>query len=103
MVYILALKIEIKVLVNLITEITILAECYDYTDIFLFEFIAKFQEYSNCNHVFKLEKSKQPLYNPIYNLQSIEFKILKAYIKINLANNFVQFFKFSIAISILFN
>ena len=36
-----------------------------------------------------LEEGKQPPYGPIYNLGPVELKILKIYIKTNLANNFI--------------
>ena len=41
-------------------------------------------------HVFELEDDKQPSYRPIYSLGLVELKILKTYIKTNLANSFIQ-------------
>ena len=41
------------------------------------------------NHVLKLEKGKQLLFNLIYSLGPVELEILKTYIKINLANGFI--------------
>ena len=37
----------------------------------------------------KLEKNKQPSFRLIYNIKPIELKMLKIYIKIHLANNFI--------------
>ena len=42
------------------------------------------------DHAIKLEEGKQPPYEPIYNLGSIELKTLKIYIKTNLANSFIE-------------
>lgn len=50
----------------------------------------------------QIKKSNQPLYGFIYNLSQIEFEILKTYIKINLANGFIKFFKYPIKILIFF-
>ena len=41
------------------------------------------------NHTIKLEKDKQSLFGPIYNLRLVELETFKIYIKINLANNFI--------------
>ena len=54
-------------------------------------------------HAIKLTKSKQPLFGPIYSLGPIELETLKTYIKTNLANSFIRFFKFPIEAPILFN
>lgn len=40
-------------------------------------------------HAIKLQDGKQPFYEPIYRLRLVELKILKIYIKINLANSFI--------------
>ena len=47
-----------------------------------------------------LHDQKLP-YAPIYNLNPIELKILKIYIKNNLANSFIKFSK-SLAIAVIF-
>lgn len=49
-----------------------------------------------------LELNKQPSYKSIYNLGPVELKTLKTYIEINLANKFIQPFKFPIETPILF-
>ena len=41
------------------------------------------------NYTIKLEKDKQPSFKFICSLKLIELKILKTYIEINLANNFI--------------
>ena len=54
------------------------------------------------DYIIKLEKNKKLLFELIYNLKLVKLKILKIYIKINLANNFIQLFKSPIRASILF-
>lgn len=55
------------------------------------------------NHAIKLEESKQPLFGSIYSLELIELEMLKTYIKINLANDFIRPFKSRAGAPILFN
>ena len=50
----------------------------------------------------KLEKDKQLSYRHIYSLKPVKFKILKTYIKTNLANNFIKALKSSVAPPIFF-
>ena len=88
-IYILALKIKIKILIDFLDKISILAKYLNYTNIFLLEFIAKLLKYSNNNSTIKLEKRKQLLYSLIYSLKPIGLENLKAFIKINLANRFI--------------
>ena len=54
-------------------------------------------------HAIKLEESKQPSFGPIYNLGLEELEKLETYIKTNLANGFIRFFKFSANAFIFFN
>ena len=54
-------------------------------------------------HAIKLKKGKQLLFRPIYSLRPVELEILKTYIEINLANNFIWFSKSFTKVSILFN
>ena len=49
-----------------------------------------------------MEEAKQPPYEPIYSLETVEFKIFKTYIKTNLANSFIWALKFPAGASILF-
>ena len=52
--------------------------------------ITKLLEYIKINnYAIKLKKSKQLLFRLIYSLELVELKILKIYIKINLANGFI--------------
>ena len=81
----------------------ILAKYFDYSDIFLAEYVAKLPENTGINkHAIKLEEGKQPSFGPIYSLGSIELETLKIYIKTNLANGFIQFFKSFVGVPILF-
>ena len=45
-------------------------------------------------HTIKLIRTKQPSYKAIYSLDFIKLEIFKTYIKINLANDFIQFLKY---------
>lgn len=54
------------------------------------------------NHTIKLVNSKQPLYEPIYSLKLVELESLNTYIETNLANNFIQPYKFSVGALIFF-
>ena len=61
-------------------------------------------EYTGINdHIIKLEKSKQPSFSLIYNLEPVKIEILKIYVKINLANGFIWFFKSPARTPIFFN
>lgn len=53
-------------------------------------------------HVIKLEEDKQSPYWQIYSLDPMELKILKTYLKTNLANRFIQPSKFPAGALILF-
>ena len=55
------------------------------------------------NHIIKLEKGKQPPFDPIYNLRPVELETLKTYIKTNLAYGFICPSKSSIGAPILFD
>ena len=70
--------------------IEVLAEYFDYNNIFLAKNAAKLLRYILINnYAIKLEKNKQPLFGPIYSLGPIELETLKTNIKTNLANNFI--------------
>ena len=82
----------------------ILAKYSNYTIIFLAKNTMKLQKNIGINeHTIKLKKDNQPIFEPIYSLNLIELKILKIYIKINLANNFIRLFKYPTGIPILFD
>ena len=70
-------------------KVTIPAKYSDFADVFLEKSANVLLEQARVNeHAIELEKSKQPLYGPIYSLAPIELKIFKAYIETNLANGF---------------
>ena len=84
--------------------IKILAEYSNYNNIFFVENVTELPKNSKRNkHFIKLKKDKQPLFKSIYNLKLIKLEILKTYTEINLANDFIQSFKFFTGISIFFN
>lgn len=63
----------------------------------------KLFEHSDINkYLIDLKPDKQPLYVPIYSLRLVKVKILKAYIKTNLINGFICYFKSSAGAPILF-
>ena len=81
---------EAQIALLLAKKVTILAKFSDFTDIFLEKSANILQEQIGVNeHAIKLEEGKQPPYRPIYSLRPVEFKILKTYIKTNLANGFI--------------
>ena len=68
-------------------------EYSNYSNIFSAENIAELSENTRINkYTIKLEKDKQPFFEPIYSLRPVELEILKTYIKINLINGFIQSF-----------
>ena len=97
-------KAQIEILLFDKAFTKILSKYFNYSNIFLRKNVAKFSKYTRINnYIIKLEKDKQLLFGLIYNLKLIEFKILKIYIKTNLANNFIKPFKSLIEIFILFD
>ena len=86
------------------TPTKILAKYFDYSNIFLAKNAIEFLENIKINkHTLKLKKNKQLSFAPIYSLGPVKLKTLKTYIKINLANDFIQSSKFSAGILILFD
>ena len=82
----------------------VLIEYFNYNNIFSAKITIKLLEHIGINnYIIKLEKDKQLFFKFIYNLKPIELKILKIYIKTNLANSFIQLFKSFVNISILFD
>ena len=82
---------EAQMALVLAKKVTILAKYSDFLDVFLEEFANIFPEQTRVNeHAIELKKGKQPPYGPIYSLRPVEFKTLKTYIKINLANGFIS-------------
>ena len=62
----------------------------NYSNVFLAKNATELLENTGINeYATKLKKSKQPSFRPFYSLGLIELKILKTYIKTNLANGFI--------------
>ena len=85
-------------------SITISAKYFNYTNVFSLELIVELPEHIGINnHTIKLEKGKLLSYSPIYSLRLVELEMLKAYIKTNLANNFIKLSKSPARAPIFFN
>ena len=81
-----------------------MAKYFNYNNIILAENIIEFIEHIRMNnYIIKLEEDKQSFFKLIYSLGLIKLKMLKIYIKINLANGFIYFSKFFTRIFIIFN
>ncbi len=67
------------------------SEYADFADIFSPKLAAELLEYTRINnHAIKLVNDRQPPYSFIYSFGPVELEILKAYIKNNLASNFIR-------------
>ena len=76
----------------------------DFVDIFSPDLASKLPKYTGINdHAIKLVDNQQPPYRPIYRLRPVELKMLKAYIKTNLANGFIRPSKSPAGAPILFD
>ena len=74
----------------------------DYSNVFSAENAVELPENTGINeYAIKLEESKQASFGPIYSLGPVELETLKTYIKINLANGFIQPSKFPVRAPIL--
>lgn len=84
-------------------RIPILSKYTNFANIFFKNLVAKLLEYIKINnHAINLIDGHYSLYGPIYSLKLTELKILKIYIKTNLSNNFIRFFKSLIGTLMLF-
>ena len=84
-------------------EVTVQTEYPDFANVFIEKSANILSERTGVNkQAIELAKGKQPLYRPIYNLGSVEFKSLKTYIKNNLANGFIRASKSPAGALILF-
>ena len=83
-------KAQIEVLLFNKASIKILMKYSDYNNVFSMKNAIKLSKNTEINkHTIQLEKNKQPPFGLIYNLGPVKLKILKTYIKTNLANNFI--------------
>ena len=72
-------------------KVTILDKYSNFANMFLEQSANVLQYRIKVNeHAIELEKGKQPLYRPIYNLRPLELKTFKTYIKINLVNDLIR-------------
>ena len=68
----------------------VLSKYSNSSNVFSAENVAELPEITGMNeHAIELEESKQPQFGQTYSLRSVELKILKTYIKTNLANGFI--------------
>ena len=75
----------------------------DFLNIFSLDSIIKPLEQTGMNNYsINLLEAKQPPYNPVYSLKIVKLKMLKTYIKVNLASSFIGSFKFLTVALILF-
>lgn len=97
-------KVQIITLIADKVSFTVLAEYSNFEDIFSKKSAAVLPEHTEINtYTINLEKGKQPLYRPIYRLRLVKLKILKTYIKTNLAKSFICLFKSPTSTPFLFN
>ena len=68
------------------------------------ENVAKLPKHTGMNdYAIELVEEEQPSFGPIYSLGPVELEIFKMYIKTILANGFIQSFKSSTGVLILFD
>ena len=76
----------------------------DFANIFSLDLMSKLLKHSGINdYTIKIVDSQQPLYRPIYRLEPVELKILKAFIETNLANEFIRSSKLPTSSPIFFD
>ena len=72
-------------------KVIIPTEYLELINMFLEKLVADLSKYLNIIiYAIKLKKDKQLFYKSIYKLRYLELKTVKIYIKINLANDFIQ-------------
>ena len=83
-------KAQVRALLFNKTLMTVSAYYSNYSNVFSVENAAKLPKYIEINdHVIELKKGKQPFFRRIYSLEPVKLEILKMYIEIKLANNFI--------------
>ena len=98
------IKAQVGVLLFNEALIKVLAEYFDYNNIFSARYAVELPENTKISeYAIKLEEDKKPLFGPIYSLKPVELEIFKTYIKTNLAYNFIRSSKSPAEASILFN
>lgn len=97
----LARKIQISLL--LLEKVNIPAQYLNFANMYLKKLAKVLPKYNKINkYAIKLEKNQQLFYVFIYNPGQMELQILKTYIKINLANNFIKLLNLLASASIIF-
>lgn len=77
------------------TLVTILSKYSKFADVSFSKSVIELPKHTRVNnYTIDLVKSQQSFYGLIYNLEQVELELLKIYIKSNLANNFICFFKY---------
>lgn len=86
-----------------IKKVIIFFKYINYVNVFLLNSAVKLFDYISINNYpINLINNKQSFYRLIYSLKSLQFKILKTYIKTQLANGFIKSFKLFVTTLILF-
>ena len=94
---------QVQVIFLISKKTGILAKYSHSFDVFSLHFIAELSELIKINNYsINLQNNKKLSYSLIYSLKLINLKILKIYIKINLASGFIKSFKFFSSTLILF-
>ena len=76
----------------------------DFAEVFLSKLVIKLPKHLKINnYAIELVDDKQLLYGAIYSISLVELKILRTYIKNNLANRFIRLFKSLVRTLILFD
>ena len=84
------LKLKFRSLLFDKISTTVLAKYFNYSNVFSIENIIKLPKHSKIiDYAIELKKDKQLFFKLIYSLKLVKLKILKTYIKTNLANNFI--------------
>ena len=81
---------EVQIALLVAEEVKIPTKYSDFSNVFLKEKALILLKVTELNqHAIKLQEGQQSSYGLIYNLGPIELKMLKTYIKTNLANGFI--------------
>ena len=87
-----------------VTLTTVFTKYLDFADVSSLDLASKLSKHTKINnHAIKLVNGQQPPYKPIYSLGPVELRTLKAYIRTNLANEFIKLTKSTTGIPIFFD